>query len=460
MAPPSYPSDLPDALEESYERRVRTLSRRERLVELVVGGAFAVAAIALLLAQWPAHFDWGRVAVAVVSMAVASRVQFEVGSTYTVPIEVFLVPMMFLVPAPAVPLCMAAALMLGKLPEAITRQRPAGRVLLALGDSWFALGPALVFTFADPGGPTGSDWPVYAAALAAQFAFDFGSSSLREWMNGGASLAEQASESGWVYFVDALLAPVGLAIAFGAVVRPWLLLLVLPLTGIMHFFARERQARMDYVLELGRAYRGTALVLGNVVEADDAYTGVHCEGVVALAVEVAQELKLDAAGRRNVEFGALLHDVGKIVVPKEIINKPGPLDDEEWEVMRAHTVEGQRLLDQVGGFMREVGVIVRSSHERYDGGGYPDGLVGEDIPLEARIVSACDAFNAMTTDRSYRRARPESAAIEELRRCSGTQFDPRVVEAVITVVERQLPAPAPQLDQPAITAPAPELDPA
>jgi putative nucleotidyltransferase with HDIG domain len=194
---------------------------------------------------------------------------------------------------------------------------------------------------------------------------------------------------------------------------------------------------MDYVLELGRAYRGTALVLGNVVEADDAYTGVHCEGVVALAVEVAEEIGLDATARRNVEFGALLHDVGKIVVPKEIINKPGPLDDEEWAIIRTHTIEGQRLLDQVGGFMREVGLIVRSSHERYDGGGYPDGLAGEAVPLEARIVSCCDAFNAMTTDRSYRRARPTADALEELRKCSGTQFDPAVVDAVVRVVERR-----------------------
>jgi HD-GYP domain-containing protein (c-di-GMP phosphodiesterase class II) len=106
--------------------------------------------------------------------------------------------------------------------------------------------------------------------------------------------------------------------------------------------------------------------------------------------------------------------------------------------MRRHTIEGQRLLDKVGGFMHDVGLIVRSSHERFDGSGYPDGLAAEAIPLEARIVCCCDAFNAMTTDRSYRTARPVEAAVRELRRCAGTQFDPAVVDAAVAVVERRL----------------------
>ena len=100
---------------------------------------------------------------------------------------------------------------------------------------------------------------------------------------------------------------------------------------------------------------------------------------------------------RNLEFGALLHDVGKVAIPKEIINKPGKLDADEWQIIKTHTIEGQRMLDRVGGFMSEVGRIVRSHHERWDGGGYPDGLAGEAIPLEARIIAACDSWNAMTT---------------------------------------------------------------
>jgi HD-GYP domain-containing protein (c-di-GMP phosphodiesterase class II) len=151
-------------------------------------------------------------------------------------------------------------------------------------------------------------------------------------------------------------------------------------------------------------------------------------------VRLAAALGLDANRQRNVEFGALLHDVGKIAVPKEIINKPGKLDDSEWEIIKTHTVEGQRILERVGGLMSEIGQIVRSSHERWDGRGYPDGLVGEEIPLEARIVSACDAFNAMTTNRSYRAAMSDTAAITELSANAGSQFDPKVVEALIDLV--------------------------
>ena len=153
-------------------------------------------------------------------------------------------------------------------------------------------------------------------------------------------------------------------------------------------------------------------------------------------MRVGERLDLDAERRRNLEFGALLHDVGKIAVPKAIINKPGKLTDEEFEVIKRHTIEGQRMLDRVGGFMRDVGVIVRHHHERWDGGGYPDGLAGEAIPLEARIVACCDTLNAMTTDRPYRKAAPSRVATDELRRCAGTQFDPAVVAAVVEIIEQ------------------------
>jgi putative nucleotidyltransferase with HDIG domain len=172
------------------------------------------------------------------------------------------------------------------------------------------------------------------------------------------------------------------------------------------------------------------MLLGDVVEADDAYTGSHSRGVVELSLAVADQLGLDSHRRRNVEFAALLHDVGKIAVPKEIINKTGPLNDEEWAIMHRHTIEGESMLKQVGGALAEVGRIVRSSHEHYDGSGYPDGLTGEEIPIEARIVTCCDAFSAMTTTRSYRKAMPLAEALAELEAYAGTQFDPRVAEAL------------------------------
>ena len=155
---------------------------------------------------------------------------------------------------------------------------------------------------------------------------------------------------------------------------------------------------------------------------------------MTLVLDVASRLGLDARGQRDAEFAALLHDIGKIKIPGEIINKPGKLTDEEWAVMKTHTVEGERLLSQIGGILGNVGRIVRSCHEDWDGTGYPDGLVAADIPLVARIVRVCDAFSAMTTDRPYRKARSVGEAVAELRRCSGTDFDPAVVDALAASV--------------------------
>jgi HD-GYP domain-containing protein (c-di-GMP phosphodiesterase class II) len=152
-------------------------------------------------------------------------------------------------------------------------------------------------------------------------------------------------------------------------------------------------------------------------------------------------MRIPRSKRQELEFAALLHDVGKIAVPKEILNKPSKLTPEEFEVIKRHTIEGQLLLDRVGGLLGRVGEIVRSCHERWDGKGYPDGLAGERIPLAARIVFCCDAYNAMTTDRPYRKAMPSDAALEELRTNAGTQFDPHVVVAVERVVAMRIEYP-------------------
>src|SRR5204863_9307353 len=199
---------------------------------------------------------------------------------------------------------------------------------------------------------------------------------------------------GWAFLVDAALAPIGLAVAFAAEGEPLAVLLVLPLLGLLAEFARERRVRIDAALELSQAYRGTALLLGDVVEADDAYTGSHSRDVVELSLAVADKLGVSPRERRATELAALLHDVGKIRIPNEIINKPGALSPEEREVIETHTIEGERLLARVGGLLGDIGSIVRSCHERWDGAGYPDRLAGEHIPRPARIVMCCDAFNA------------------------------------------------------------------
>ena len=277
--------------------------------------------------------------------------------------------------------------------------------------------------------------PVLAVALAAQFALEFVTTAVREVLAAGAPLATLVGAYSWVFAVDAMLTPLGFLAAIASVVWAGSFIFAVPLLLLIRFFALERSARIDSTLELSHAYRGTAFLLADVVEADDAYTGSHSRGVVDLVVAVSGRLALDPRVCRRAEFAALLHDIGKIRIPKTIINKPGPLDADEWELMKTHTIEGEQMLERIGGLLGEVGTIVRSCHEQWDGGGYPDRLVGEAIPVEARIICACDAFNAMTTERPYRTARSVEEALGELRSCAGTQFDPRVVEALALGIE-------------------------
>jgi HD-GYP domain-containing protein (c-di-GMP phosphodiesterase class II) len=226
--------------------------------------------------------------------------------------------------------------------------------------------------------------------------------------------------------------------AFASVRYPYAFLLVLPLCGLLGVFALERRLRMRQALALSHAYRGTAMLLGDVVEDDDKYTGEHSRTVLELALPVGDALGVSARERRDLEFAALLHDVGKMAIPKGIVNKAGPLTHEEMALMRTHTIEGHRILSRFGGVLGGVGAIVRACHERWDGAGYPDGLAGKRIPLAARIIFCCDALNAMSTDRAYRAALPLPAALAELRDNAGTQFDPRVVEVLTGLVEARL----------------------
>ena len=160
----------------------------------------------------------------------------------------------------------------------------------------------------------------------------------------------------------------------------------------------------------------------------------HVDDVGLLALAVGRRLGLDVEALDEIARAAELHDVGKIAVPEAILRKPGPLDDAEWEVMRQHTIVGERILAAAPS-LRPVGRLVRSSHERWDGDGYPDGLAGERIPLGARIIAVCDAFDAMRQARPYAASLSEAEALAELRRCSGTQFDPWVVEVFAAVLK-------------------------
>jgi HD-GYP domain-containing protein (c-di-GMP phosphodiesterase class II) len=426
-----------DALiEQSRELAAKPLGDRDRLSSLLLGGSFLAVSVALaVLAHSSRQAGFSTLVVFVASYAFASRIDFEIGTGSAVPTQLVLVPMLALLPVQFVPLCVVAGLLLGELPEYARGRVPAERSVLRLVNSWHAVGPALVLLAAGQPGPTLRNLPIYALALLAQFAFDFASTGLRDRLGLGVSPWSLLRFMVWIWAVDSALTPIAILAALGSRAHPSLVVFCLPLIGLLAYFARERQVRIDHALELSHAYRGTAMLLGDVVEADDAYTGTHSRDVVTLVLEVADRLGLDARERRDAEFAALLHDIGKIKIPGDIINKPSKLTNEEWELMKMHTVEGERLLSQVGGILGNVGRIVRSCHEDWDGTGYPDGLAAENIPLVARIVRACDALSAMTSDRSYRKARPADEAVAELRRCSGSDFDPDVVEALAAAVE-------------------------
>jgi putative nucleotidyltransferase with HDIG domain len=427
-------------VEHARERANRPLAGRELLSESLVGGAFLLAAVAMaLFMDAQTSFSITALVAVLIAYTLAYHVDFEVGDGYAVPTELIFVTALFVLPANLVPLVVALAFAITRLGEAVVGKAHPSRALHAFADSWYAVGPALVLVLADAETPQWKYWPIFVGALAAQFLLDAAWGTIRSWLASGVTALAQLRVLGWVYSVDAALAPIGLLAAFAAAGHPYVILLVVPLLGLLASFANERRARIDNALELSSAYRGTAMLLGEVIEADDAYTGDHSRGVVELAVAVADELGLDLRRRSRVEFGALLHDVGKISVPKEIINKPGALTDEEWAIMRQHTIEGEKLLQRVGGMLEEVGTIVRSSHEHYNGGGYPDGLAGEAIPIESRIVTCCDAYSAMTTDRTYRAAMPIDEALSEVSHCAGTQFDPRVAAALVKVVRRWHP---------------------
>jgi len=191
----------------------------------------------------------------------------------------------------------------------------------------------------------------------------------------------------------------------------------------------ERTAQLDKALDsLEDAYRSTLKALTSALETRDLETHGHSRRVVTFSLRLGRELDLTPSQMRALEFGSMLHDIGKIGVPDAILRKPAKLSDEEWISMRQHPTHGQMILGGIE-FLEGAAKVVAQHHEKWDGSGYPLGLKAEEIDLNARIFMVADAFDAMISDRVYRAGRPYEAAAEELVRCAGQHFDPQIVEA-------------------------------
>jgi HD-GYP domain-containing protein (c-di-GMP phosphodiesterase class II) len=218
------------------------------------------------------------------------------------------------------------------------------------------------------------------------------------------------------------------------------LIITVPALITVALLAGVLAARFNTMRRAERSrYKATIEALSTALTARDGYTGSHSQETLWLVNAICEELRLTANACEYVADVALLHDIGKIGIPNEILHEPGKLNDQQWEVMKQHPVIGERILRPLPG-LSAVATAVRHEHERWDGGGYPDGLKSGEIPLASRIVLVCDAFHAMTSDRPYRKAMNTEDARLELSRNAGTQFDPTVVGALLHVLDRREPA--------------------
>lgn len=201
---------------------------------------------------------------------------------------------------------------------------------------------------------------------------------------------------------------------------------------VMTIRSRLDRSHKLMMAQLEQAYQASLIMLANAIELRDQYTRGHVDRVMGLCITIAEQMGWTIEQIRPLQFGAILHDIGKIYIRENVLSKAGPLDTDEWQEMKQHTVVGSGLLQSIP-YLTQAIPIIRHHHERWDGRGYPDGLVGEAIPLGARIVAVADSFDAMTSKRVYQKAITPEQAMEEIHRGSGALYDPTVVDAFLAV---------------------------
>lgn len=416
------------------ERQMLGLSRHEWIADGGSAALFLAGALAMLaFGSAMGSVNWLVTAALVVLFAMLSRVAYEIGQGYSMPTQLAFIPLLLVAPPRLVPLLVAGAYALAAL---FTRGNRTRGIVFGISSSWFALGPALVLSILGTPGRSLASAAVLVAVLASQILVDYANWTLHESVKAGGLRLAPVRDAAWLYGFDVMLTPLGIGTAVLLRETAWALAMPLPIIFLLRAVQTERRERFDHALALGVTYRNTALLLGGIVEADDESTGVHSLGVVRLSLAVAAELGIGDLEMPELEYAALLHDVGKIKIPKEILHKPGPLSDAEWVVMRTHAAIGASMLDGVGGMLAAIAPVVRHHHERWDGAGYPDGLAAEAIPLFSRIIACCDAFSAMTSERPYRAACSVDYAVAEVERVAGSQLDPQVAAALIRVAAK------------------------
>ena len=426
-----------EVLADTFRRAQSRMTARERGAELLVICGFAIAVLGLWLIDAPGAFPVTPAVLCVIVMALATRVRFDTPLGFTVATQLAFVPLLFTIPAALVPIAVVIALALARLPELRAGRFVPARRSCGASETRGSRSVRRRCSRSPAPQPARAGPALLLAALAAQFLVDFAVSAIRIAVGRGAKLSSQLRETVGVRDRRRARRRSGCSIAEDDPAqrrsprshrcRCW---------GCSAVFARERHRSPARACSSSTTpTAGPRSCSATSIEADDGYTGEHCKSVVALALAVADRLGLAAGAAPQPRIRGAAARRRQDRDPQEDHQQARHARLRRMDrSIRTHTIEGQKLLDRVGGFMRDVGLIVRSHHERWDGRGYPDGLAGEAIPLEARIIACCDTWNAMRTDRSYRPALPYEAALAELVSVAGSQLDPEVVNALVAIV--------------------------